>query len=674
MRPFAARFFWTEESGSDLATANSDPLRVSSFDVRFRNVYRGGIVCLGDSSEFDDPPQRAVHWDKVQDRLVFGDVRLYEELSLRREMFVDGDLSPIQLVTRVLDERGDRGLSRVAGDFAAVFWDARRGAVDAVRDHFGARPLYYRILSDGVAFASNVRDLLLRGDAAGDELDEDMVLDYLLGDFAHHGRSFFKEIRQVWPGHRIRLTSSHFTQTRFWSPPQDTEQGLTYPDMIAEWRRLFDQSVRRRLKSSHPVASYLSGGMDSGAIVGAAHRAYVDGHGGPPFFTLSALFPAISSFDETELIRAALVGKPQFSAFTWDGTEKNDEDFTSPSLSMPGLRSGIGRSRRRELAFIRDRGIRSVFSGFGGDELGWAHGYFRDLVSRGKGISLVREMSQMKSWVRAAHHVRMGLRGVGAPRVSSDPPRWLSPLLRRTFWRRTDDRRSGKFQFQSCSQQETWWIVTLPQGAYITDVSRLVLAEAGAELLLPYCDLALVEFVLRIPWQLRAPQGDLRRVQRDAIGPFLCPQVRDGRSKVLGGGVFSAQIRSNVSVLASYLEGKTWVSEDFVNQSDAREQFHMLLARDPRISRPGEWESVWKIVVFEAWNRARMNYHLSRRHMMQDAKETEAVAGSGFPVSVAGSPYEAPSVTPVGNARAMLALTTGPSFDAEPGSDGQNSS
>jgi len=616
--------------------------------------------------------------DSERGWLVVGHVRLYDGGSLRALEGTKPDASVLELVARIFGRYGAPGLAGIHGDFAVVIWNARERRVDAFRDQMGLVPLYVRSLPGGMAFGSDLRCLLKLGPSpAREELSPDMAVAFVLGNFRDSGATFFRAIRQVQAGHHLSATSSGSREARYWAPIRDALERLTYHDMIEEWRRLFYQAVERRLQPDVPMASYLSGGLDSGGIVGAAHRSYLErGVTEPPMFLLSATFPGLDC-DESGLIAEAAAKSPLFKSLVWDGTKANRGDWTSPHLAMPGLRRGVGSGPRRDLSLIRTHGIRSVFSGTGGDELGWSHGYFHDLVARRQIRQLAEELRMMGSWRRSIYHLRASFDRSFQMPWSGDAPTWFTPLSRAQLAESVRSADDDGLSFTSYCQQETWRRLTSGRMAQSIEAGSLVLADVGAELRMPYCDVKLVEFVLRIPWHLRRPRGDMRRVQRDAVGPFLAPAVRARRSKALAGAALTHHMRRNFESFRAVLASRSWVSEPFFDRAAAEAELDRLFRFDPLMRRPGLWQPLWQLGVFEAWNQKRMDYDGGRRTMMHHADDVafareqpeareESTGASSAAAPVGRKRYQAPSLVRVGNARNLLAGITGTSLDPDP--------
>lgn len=659
-----------EESGIQAAEAHS-VLEDRTADDQWTRLVPGGEVVVSVRKVTGSAAQQQfIYLDAGRQWYAIGDVRLYDRDEVRLGLRQPCEGSDLELLFRTFVERGLEGIAPIRGDFAMVIWDPGARTIRAIRDQMGLRGLYLRRLPGGMALSSDVRPLLALNPAASERLDGDMVLDYVLGDYAHHGRTFFQDISQVWPGHGLVADHRSQRQEAYWRPPVGTLGRLTYDEMILEWRRLFEQAVVSRLDSPFPTASYLSGGLDSGAIVGAAHKAYESSAvNRPPLFTLSALFPGTAT-DEEALIRAATRANPLFRPFVWDGTEINTDDLTCPHPVMPGMRQGMGRGPARDLEFIHRHDIRSVFSGSGGDELGWSHGYFKDLVLHGGLGELIRQMRLMPSWQQGFAHLSQSMTGLGRRRRPKKVPEWCGPALRERFLDSSDDRKTDALGLDSQTQEESWRAIRWPHSAHRTDSSRIVLGDVGAEIRLPYRDLRLVEFVMRIPWGLREPRGSMRRTQRDAVAPLLALEVRQSRLKATAGDSSSRQLRGCFSMLSDILDGRTWVSGSHISQAGAKRTIAELQRFDPRIRKPGLWLPIWRIAAFEAWNRTRLGYNPLARMKMRSPDELRSPEGE-HANSIRKSAYEPPTLTPVGNVKDLLAGPAGASLDPDAMGDAQ---
>ncbi len=163
-------------------------------------------------------------------------------------------------------EWGEGALDRLNGMFAFGVWDEVRRRLTIAVDPFAEKPLLYRSIGEGLAFASDVRALKAVDPAIGSP-DEGRIRDFVaLGALPELPQTFFSDVHRLPPAHLARWERGGLSLRRYWRPglvavPSD-------PAAAAErLRELLSDSVRLRLRSDVPVGTSLSGGVDSSAIV-----------------------------------------------------------------------------------------------------------------------------------------------------------------------------------------------------------------------------------------------------------------------------------------------------------------------------------------------------------------------------------------------------------------------
>jgi asparagine synthase (glutamine-hydrolysing) len=158
--------------------------------------------------------------------------------------------------------------------WAFALWDASEERLILGRDHLGIKPLYYHINEDFLAFASEIRALLILPSFKSKPYEK-AIYDYLVdGRVDHTEETFFQGISRLMPGHYVTYTlSGSLQKTRYWKMP--TISGADGEDMrkaSQEVRDLFVGAVRRRIISGVPVGTCLSGGLDSSSIIAVVNR------------------------------------------------------------------------------------------------------------------------------------------------------------------------------------------------------------------------------------------------------------------------------------------------------------------------------------------------------------------------------------------------------------------
>lgn len=200
----------------------------------------------------------------------YGFGKLREQLSHQGYKFKTDSDSEVALALYRL--HGDACAKYLRGEFAFVIWDAQERRVFAARDRFGIKPLYYFEDERRLCIASEIKALLSLGIPR--EWDPHAILEndylYLLRD----DRSFFRNVKQVKPGHYLIASRNRRVSHSYWdfSYPDFGGQtkNLSDGDYIEAFRQVLFNSVSDRLKADVPVGVYLSGGLDSCSVLGAA--------------------------------------------------------------------------------------------------------------------------------------------------------------------------------------------------------------------------------------------------------------------------------------------------------------------------------------------------------------------------------------------------------------------
>ena len=192
---------------------------------------------------------------------------LREELSKRGHTF--STATDTEVIVHLYEEFGDRCVDRLRGMFAFALWDERRCRLLIARDRLGIKPLYYAMVQGRLLFASELKAILQLPEV--DRTVNVTALDHLLAYKTTPERhSIVSAVRKLEPGHCLTLTGSGEPRVeRYWSLRFEPETGRTEDDVAEELRQRLMESVRLHMVSDVPVGAFLSGGIDSSAVVAA---------------------------------------------------------------------------------------------------------------------------------------------------------------------------------------------------------------------------------------------------------------------------------------------------------------------------------------------------------------------------------------------------------------------
>ena len=211
--------------------------------------------------------------------------------------------SDAELILRAYEAWGLEALPRLIGDFAFLIWNPQCQNMIAARDTSGQRSLYYRLTSDRFEAASEIQQLL-QDPSVAMEPNEDRIRNFLtpssvFGAEKDGPATFYSGICTVPAGKVLVVDYLHSHLRTYWQFPVGAEIRYHSADEYADhFRELLYQAVLSRIRSVHPVACLLSGGLDSSSVVCSAHELYragrAENHG---FVAISSVFEG-QSFDE----------------------------------------------------------------------------------------------------------------------------------------------------------------------------------------------------------------------------------------------------------------------------------------------------------------------------------------------------------------------------------------
>ena len=164
-----------------------------------------------------------------------------------------------EVLVHLLAKEGAACLARLVGMFAFASWDTREQCLLLARDRLGIKPLYYQVLPDGIAFASELKALLLLGRP---EVDRSAVRDYLFHGYIPAPKTIYRDIFKLPAGHLLRWQAGHVSVARYWDPSPHIVQ-RSRAETLTALDALLREVIPAHTLSDVPVGVFLSGGIDS---------------------------------------------------------------------------------------------------------------------------------------------------------------------------------------------------------------------------------------------------------------------------------------------------------------------------------------------------------------------------------------------------------------------------
>ncbi len=265
--------------------------------------FREGDVGLGHRrlSIIDVATGHQPIYSQDESKVIIYNGEIFNFQALREELLRAGHKfrtqSDTEVILHLYEEHGPDCLKKLNGQFAIAIYDRKRRSLFLARDRLGIKPLYYTAQPDGsLLFASELK-AILRHSGFQPTINHAAVHDYLALRYVPGPGGMFNELQKLPAGHYAEFENGKLALHRYWEPElfsgpfSDSEQ--QYIEGFAE---RFERSVQRRLLSEVPVGAYLSGGLDSSVIVAAFSRLVTD-----PVRTFSVGF----DYEHDELAQAA---------------------------------------------------------------------------------------------------------------------------------------------------------------------------------------------------------------------------------------------------------------------------------------------------------------------------------------------------------------------------------
>ncbi|MCK9275727.1 MAG: asparagine synthase (glutamine-hydrolyzing) [Syntrophales bacterium] len=194
---------------------------------------------------------------------------LRQELKEKGHYFFSG--SDTEVIIHLYEEYGEEAVRLLNGIFAFALWDGKKNRLLLARDRYGAKPLYYTVRNDLLAFASEAK-ALFQVEGIKPSLDLRAFCDYFTFQNTFGSITLFENISILEPGNYITVQDGRIMKKQYWdfSFEEAEDRGEEY--YIENMRECLEEAIERQLAADVPVGSYLSGGLDSSTITAYASK------------------------------------------------------------------------------------------------------------------------------------------------------------------------------------------------------------------------------------------------------------------------------------------------------------------------------------------------------------------------------------------------------------------
>lgn len=542
---------------------------------------------------------------------------IYNHQDLRRELEGNGHRfrtrSDTEVVLHLYEEHGPPGVERLDGIFAYAIWDRTAQSLLLARDRLGAKPLYLVRSGSRLAFASEVKALLLLPWLRA-EADPLAVLEHFTFQNTFGERTFFRGVELLPAGHWMLADAGGARTERYWELEYAEEAGRGLDDWARDVRDVFTGAVTAQLMSEVPVGTYLSGGMDTGAISAVAARS-ID-----PLHTFTCGFDLEGGvdheeerhFDEREAAAAlaGVLGTVHHEMTVRPG----DLEAVLPALVWHLDEPRVGISYQNHLvAGLAGSEVTVVLSGVGGDELfgGYPWRYRRVRAWKDEATFLDGYYRLWQRLVPEDQHASFF--GAGLRRELGDvtPRESAAAVL------------SGVAVGDPVHRAMWFDAKTFLHGLLLVE-DKLSMAHS-VESRVPFCANDLLDLVRRIPSSLKLGEQDTKIVLKAAFRGLL-PDETLTRPKV---GFTPPDATWYRGPMARYVEG-ILLSDRALSRGWFRPEAVHRVVDEHQSGNHNHRFLLWSLMCFEWWNRL---------FLEQDVESAFPAGPAGLASVAARSPY-----------------------------------
>jgi len=524
--------------------------------------------------------------------------------------------SDTEVIIHAYEAYGRDCLARLRGMFAFAIWDARTRVLLLARDRVGKKPLFYWIGRDRLLFASEIKALLV--DRAVPLAPDPRAVDHFLAlHYVPAPNTAFQGIYKLPAAHWLEVRDGQIETGRYWKLRYTPKQHLTEQDAVAELRWRLAEAVRLRLVSDVPLGAFLSGGVDSSAVV-----AYMAQETTAPVRTFAVGFEE-SAFDERQFARMVaerygtdhteLIVKAPVTDILPRLVWHYDEPFGDAS-AVPSY----------AIAALTRQYVTVVLNGDGGDEnfAGYDRYFMHRLICHGDKVprQVWRTGAALTGRLPAGwHHHAFYKRLAKAAELLAQVPerryvRWFglcTPEERHHLYtaafRATvggSDPEALFVEVFGQSDAEEWTDATLAADVqlYLADdllvkMDRATMAHS-LEARSPFLDHSLMEFVASLPAHFKLAGRNKKYLLKAALRGVL-PDVVLDRPKMGFSAPIAHWFRNELREMAY----DVLLSPTTVQRGYFRKQVMAQLLDEHCTGRQDHAETLWQLLVLELWHR-----------------------------------------------------------------------
>lgn len=538
---------------------------------------------------------------------------IYNFRALRDDLIARGHCfktnSDTETIVHAYEEYGDTCVERFRGMFAFALWDNKRGRLFLGRDRFGKKPLYLYTHNGSLLFASEIKSLL-QYSGLNRQVNQSAVHEYLAYRYVPGPQTLFSGIEKLQPGCCAAWENGQLSKRSYYQPPDCSKYAgeAISDDPVGVFLEKLEEAVSIRMVSDVPFGAFLSGGIDSSAVVGLMSR-----HSDLPVKTFSV------GFDESEYseLRYAQTIAKQFH------TEHHELTISQHHLmdELPAL----VRFRDAPVAEPSDipiyllskearKTVKMVLTGEGSDEFlgGYPKHVFERYVGFYQHIPSILRSGLLEPLVHALPYkfrrIKTAIYNMGLEDWEERMARWFGAMSSKerealVVFRPDNCKQNAPLSVMpSVANSPLRKILCFDQTSWLPDNllergDRMTMA-ASLEARMPFMDHKLAEFVSTLPDNMRVQGRTTKWVLREAMKRILPQEILD-RPKVGFRVPVNEWFRGPMrDYLYDHLTGSSSCTSQYYN----KEALDNIL-NDHVNGRQNHEKLLWCLLNLEIWHR-----------------------------------------------------------------------
>lgn len=518
--------------------------------------------------------------------------------------------SDTEVVLAAFIRFGAKCLNFFNGMYALAIWDFEKEELFVARDKIGVKPFYYHKNGNVFLFSSELRSLVKSGNVTP-KVDLTSISEYLMFMAVPSTNTIISKVEQLPAGHFGILKNGNWQIQEFWSLKNQNinraNNELSYNETVKKTKSLLEASIERRMVADVPVSAFLSGGLDSSAIVALMAKS-----SSQRIQTFSLAF-SDKDLDESEFAEIiAQKFNTDHHSVAMDAMAILDElpsyfsKMDSPTVD--------GLNTYMVSRMVSKNGIKVAMSGLGGDELfGGYSGFnryrkflqFKHFFTNPISKEILGEISNLiksRTWLKINELVNGTENSDLAKFYRSNRSIFLRQELERLLISKPSSRKINSLEFESnqidnfqyMSQYTIAELSNYTLDVLLKDTDQMSMAW-GLEVREPFFDVPLVEFLLSVPDKFKSKSNYSKRLLVDALIDDLPKEILYREKK---GFVFPMELWLRN-------EWKDFAKESFERLSkrdffDKMELFKCL-ASFMKNENGITWMHIWSLIVLENW-------------------------------------------------------------------------